>query len=873
MSQSNIRTMQDDIQEEKNKNKKPLFGLSGTASTAPANVQNNSQTPPPAVNTNRQFAAPHKQTTEPNTNTHPTSQTPQPQFKPQQAAAASFAKPKPTLGASKSQTFSQPSNTQGNLQPNRQAQTSKKDGPAPSSGAMQTKFKPTPNYSSNKIKPKFSDISAAPKSAPSSQSPKKNFSNTSQDNELTNLTRRLSGTMQQNEPINRAATTPDASQPNNLNTTQPPATSNRIAQTATNELTNLVERMSKNLKGENSAPQNFSTPASQPTGSQNNVGSSAPLPITPDPMPVAPNTEFTVQKTSPYWSNLKKEMQQSEEANLSAEEIIQKEDAAQPNVTRNSAPDAAQPFAKPQATNLTPPVSSAPANQPVHPASAQPTFSQAPSAPSSVPQAKPSAPITPATNFAPQPTTPSGVSFSNQRLNDITPKTQPVTPQPNLTSSASENSTSTSPSKSVAPNHSPAPTQPTVKNFMDMAPSPASTRTAPATPGATPTSTSTPTAPVSAGTVPTTELETTAASTFPATPSPSDQNNQTAQTTTSTTEDSTGIIKKPQPRPMPRFSQDEDANYKTPENRLVSDKQAYYSSLHNKTQRPRVAQQNLDRFREILNEQQQNDASSPNDETQNLKRQIEQKYGLDKKKTLPVKKIGVIAIAILVLWGGALFVVFNKAKTPTAPVQTVQEGKNIPIIETNLPEEVMVTQSQVQGINYFDRSATPWNSYSEGQVLRLNIVDNNNKKRLKRDDALKALLGENNFNNLPQGLLPLLNEEYNIVAFKSDGEVRLGLTFSFNSARTTDLKNQLTAWENTGNKAHRMHNVLRKLFLNAPVVETTNYAFSGFEKESIEIRYVNLPNPDIAMDYFIYNNLLTFTTSKDTTDNMLEAIQ
>lgn len=829
MSQSNIRTMQDDIQEEKNKNKQSLLGLNRTARRENTVGTGTVSSPEASFNNQPSNSRPGATYTTSATATQTNLQSSTPVHQTQNLV------PKP-------------GRSQGSpMRPQIQNQPNVSTPPAPLSDSTAkvhkpgSRFQAQANFGDNKsrvtnivnpqkfprrsaapTKPKFSDITGGSKPNTSSQPPRSHFQNPGSDAELTNLSRRISGAMHGPKP-NR--TQPGTSALNATQSTQPKTNDSTL--NPQKDLERLVKRIGKDLKNHSSAPTDTS------------------LPITPDALSASEASPVATpepQTASPYWSNLKKEIEESEAMNLTAEEIIQKEDAvispsSPAKVSRSEAIAVGSTRANPQYTPQP-----APAAPNKIPSQTGPTSSTISTAPSSS-----------ATKLSPNPAPkPRPIANPSVPTKAAGPRRNETSLQNSKTLGSSDQAielkTAVS-SQKVAP--TPATSTPISSISMDSV-SPASApvktpATAPATVPDNAKSDVTSAPPISS----------------PAPDKPSDA---------AVTAEPTGIIK-PQPRPLPRFNQVAETAYKTPENRLVSDKQAFYSSLHNRTERPRVAQQNLDRFREILEEQKQSAAPLAENEAQNLKNHLEQKYGLAQKKTLPFKKIGIVLLALVVLWGGALFVVFNKAKTPAEPTQNIQEGKNIPIIETNLSQEVMVTQNQIQGINYFDRSAAPWNSYSEGEVIRLNIVDNNSKKRLQRDDALRTLLGENHFNNLPSGFLPLINEEYNIIAFKSRGGLRLGLAFSFDSTRTADLRKTLRGWETTDNRARRMHYVLQKLFLNAPFSETSTYAFDGFEKESIEVRYVNLPDSNTAMDYFIYNNILTFTTSKDTTENMLDALR
>lgn len=312
-------------------------------------------------------------------------------------------------------------------------------------------------------------------------------------------------------------------------------------------------------------------------------------------------------------------------------------------------------------------------------------------------------------------------------------------------------------------------------------------------------------------------------------------------------------------------------NYINPENRLVFGKQEYYSSIHKKI-KPKSKKENLEQFKDTFKSTDTPELMTDAEEKMKLRRRIAKKYGIN-LDALPWKKIVVGSVVFLTVWGMAFMYITKKVQPPVPEEIVVTEGKSIEVVDKKIDQEVTTTQNQVSGINYFDAVLDPWKNFSNATTTRLRIIQNNKDTLLTKDEALKTILGEENFNNIPQDFKTLATEEYNVLVFKNNNDIRLGIAFRFDQSKKDELEETMINWERTSAKKQKIYNVMKALFVKTKTTETEQDYFNSANYKEVNLKYVNIPDTNTSMDYFIVDDIIVFTTSKDTTIAMINFLK
>lgn len=120
--------------------------------------------------------------------------------------------------------------------------------------------------------------------------------------------------------------------------------------------------------------------------------------------------------------------------------------------------------------------------------------------------------------------------------------------------------------------------------------------------------------------------------------------------------------------------------------------------------------------------------------------------------------------------------------------------------------------------------------------------------------SLKELFQELEIPIPPYTLLEL-KQDYALVLYSQAEGRRLGLIAQVKNSG--NLRTQLFAWEQT------MVNDFTNFYPGQSPEEPTTQAFQDAIYESITVRYINLPNPNLALNYAIKNSFLIIGTSKD----------
>ncbi|MFA6336282.1 MAG: hypothetical protein WCX48_12180, partial [Bacteroidales bacterium] len=235
-------------------------------------------------------------------------------------------------------------------------------------------------------------------------------------------------------------------------------------------------------------------------------------------------------------------------------------------------------------------------------------------------------------------------------------------------------------------------------------------------------------------------------------------------------------------------------------------------------------------------------------------------------------------IVFLAIIGGFLTVILPKLKSAqntatTEKSTTIVAGKSITDIDKKIIAASSVKQSQVMTLNYFDANLDPWKSFSDGDIVRLNITYNDQDVMLSREEALKTILGESNASNIPDDFINAISPEYNILVFKDDGYLRLGLVFKYTASKEEEFKDIMSSWAGTNTQSKKIYSVMKNIFVNSRIIEQDTTAFQPAIYNGVELKFVNLPDSDTSMDYFLYEGYVIFTSSKDHTFQMIDLLK
>lgn len=312
------------------------------------------------------------------------------------------------------------------------------------------------------------------------------------------------------------------------------------------------------------------------------------------------------------------------------------------------------------------------------------------------------------------------------------------------------------------------------------------------------------------------------------------------------------------------------SDYANPENRLIFGKQEFYSTMH-KAITPKTRMESLEGLDEVLKDDEIK--LSDEEEKKRLKQSIVSKYGI-KLFRFPWIRVIVITVMFLAIIGGSLALILPKLSTPpTKELAPVVVGKSISDIDKKISPETFVKQKEVSALNFFDANLSPWNKYNNGDIIRLNITYDNQDLMLSRSEALKSVLGEDNADNIPQDFMDATSPEYNVLVFKEGGALRLALVFKFTASDGEGMKDIMSSWEKTNTKSKKIYTVMKNLFVNSRIIEQESITFQSAIYNSTTLKFINLPDSDTSMDYFIYEGYIVFTSSKDHTFQLIDKLK
>ncbi len=308
-----------------------------------------------------------------------------------------------------------------------------------------------------------------------------------------------------------------------------------------------------------------------------------------------------------------------------------------------------------------------------------------------------------------------------------------------------------------------------------------------------------------------------------------------------------------------------DENYTPPAERLAWGKQEFYSSVIKKI-KPREEKGEMESLKNaamIKNRQ----ILSKDEEYKKLKHSIAKKYHIN-LFSLPWKKIISVAVAVIALAGIASYFVFSETN-PFSPdtKPPVVIGSEIEKF-SSLEKEIIISKKNLQGFNNLESEALNiFNSDNNIKIIKLLVINNEEEENIlslpEALDSIGIINIKGNINYLPDGFLQAAANNYNIFIFKTaKGTIRYGLAIK--ASDKNSLSGVMLTWEKEEARSKKMSAIFKPLFVNDKNFEDALGSFSASFYKNIEIRYVHLINKDTALNYFFYEDILIFATSKDT---------
>lgn len=210
----------------------------------------------------------------------------------------------------------------------------------------------------------------------------------------------------------------------------------------------------------------------------------------------------------------------------------------------------------------------------------------------------------------------------------------------------------------------------------------------------------------------------------------------------------------------------------------------------------------------------------------------------------------VFVVLLVLIAGGGTFVYFNYFKS-NLPVDSSIIGNNdiIPIVtpESLFPVDGTIKVVADSGVSPIDSVKTAVSSsiLEKGSFNR--ILINKQETPLSLDGFLNDL----NI-NISDEVKNGLTNDYTFFVYGQAQGLRYGLVIKTNN----DISSQLVNWES------EMFKDLNSLYFDGNP-QTVSAEFRDNGDYPVSIRYINLPDPSVSLDYALANNLLIITTSKD----------
>ena len=322
--------------------------------------------------------------------------------------------------------------------------------------------------------------------------------------------------------------------------------------------------------------------------------------------------------------------------------------------------------------------------------------------------------------------------------------------------------------------------------------------------------------------------------------------------------------------------------YMSPSSRLMYEKQRYYSSA-SKEIKPKKQKDDLDALKSAAEKKEQQKKQkehiSKREEYKKLKEIIKRKYNIKLFSRSLKIKIVLVSIVFIASISLLTYHLISNVKHPiptqnSIPIPVTTEKTNVkPVtVGTELKEFssieniLEVNREDIKKLNFFEnRSLAIFSSDKNIKVIKLIIKDGKNIL------PLKEALSDVKINNFPESLLKAMTNEYNLFVFKTGmNTLRLGIAVKSNNI--VSLSKTMKNWEKEKAEGKKMINILKPLFIDDEIVESIGKSFTSANYKNVNVRYIHLPNKDTALNYFVYKDILIFTTSKNTAFDMIDLL-
>ena len=320
-----------------------------------------------------------------------------------------------------------------------------------------------------------------------------------------------------------------------------------------------------------------------------------------------------------------------------------------------------------------------------------------------------------------------------------------------------------------------------------------------------------------------------------------------------------------------------DGGYVLPENRLIHGRQRYYSSISKKIE-TRQEEGKLKGLKNSSDIKEKQKILSREEEYKKLKKNIISRHNI-KLFLLPWKKIILVALVIILITASSFYYLMSAVTpdpSPKFPVVTASEEElsEFACIE----KKITITEDNLKGFDSLEKDAKDIFSKDFNlKIIKLVIVsteDKESRKMLSLKDSLDVMNiidTKNNINNLPEKFLEMTTDNYNLFIFKTnENKIRYGIAIGLKDSYF--MSKIMKEWEEDRSKNKKMIAVLKPLFGSDRNYEDVHRIFDSVNYGSVKINYVHLVDEDTALNYFVHDNLLVITTSKDSVLTVIDLL-
>lgn len=324
--------------------------------------------------------------------------------------------------------------------------------------------------------------------------------------------------------------------------------------------------------------------------------------------------------------------------------------------------------------------------------------------------------------------------------------------------------------------------------------------------------------------------------------------------------------------------------YVLPENRLIHEKQRFYSSVSKKI-KLRKDKGEMEGLKNTSDMKKKRKILSREEEYGKLKKSIISKYHV-KLFQLPWKKIIPVSLIILLVAGASFYYAMSVLVPELKPQlsSNVVFGEELPEF-TNIEKKITISESSLKGLDGLEKNAK--NIFDENynlKVIKLVIVNTEDKEG-RNILSLKEALGatriidtENNKNYLPEKFLEISMDKYNFFIFRTkEYQIRYGIVIGLKDRYL--MSEIMREWEKERSINKKMIAVLKPLFAGDRNYGDVYKSFNYENYSGVEIRYVHLMDEGTALNYFVYSNdeddgndLLVITTSRESAHTIADLL-